>query len=289
MPPLDSFALDKDNDSVNSEILHPQFDSLDEAIDCYSLGKFIRSQNNRNKRQRVDDVPRDTRPMVFIRFNSRLGKAKPITLRALLDSGGGGPLVAEKFAKKLRVRESAAQQVWTTPSGAMTTTAKAKTQFTIPELHENRLIEWDLFVTKDLGAHDMIIGRDLMQFLGIDVLFSSLTVEWDGASMPFKEQDATVLDSYHLNDPQAVEDRATRVKEILDAKCEPADLEQVCRAQDQLEQEQQRKLLELLRRYSELFDGTLGVWKGSAVDLELKPDATLSTCTALKARRLLGW
>ena len=44
----------------------------------------------------------------------------------------------------------------------------------------------ELHVTKDLGVYDMIIGRDLLQFLGIDVLFSTLTVEWDRADMPFK-------------------------------------------------------------------------------------------------------
>ena len=101
-PVLDSFALDEDNDSVSSELSEQQFDSLDEAIDCYTLGKFIRSGNN--KRQLVDDVPTDTRPIAFIRFNSRVGKAKPITLKALLDSGGGGCLLAEEFAKKLKIR-----------------------------------------------------------------------------------------------------------------------------------------------------------------------------------------
>ena len=102
-PILDAFALDEDNESVQSDLSELHFDSLDDAIDCYSLGKFIRSQNNRNKRQRVDDVPTDTRPMAFVRFNSRVGKAKPITLRALLDIGGGGTLVAEEFAKKLKI------------------------------------------------------------------------------------------------------------------------------------------------------------------------------------------
>ena len=97
-----------------------------------------------------------------------------------------------------------------------------------------------------------------MQFLGIDVLFFSLMIKWDGASTPFKEQDATVLDSYFVKDPQAVEDRATRVKEILEAKYEPADLEKICSSYDHLIAEQQQKLLTLLRKYDELFDGTLG-------------------------------
>ena len=135
---------------MSSELSEQQFDSLDKAIDCYTLGKFIRSHNN--KRQRVDDVPTDTRPIAFIRFNAQVGKAKPITLKALLDGGGGGCSLAEEFAKKLKIRRSKPQQMWMTPSGSMTTTAKTKTQFTIPELHDGRLIEWDLHITKELGG-----------------------------------------------------------------------------------------------------------------------------------------
>ena len=81
------------------------------------------------------------RPIAFIRFNSRVGKPKPITLKALLDSGGGGTLVSEKFVKNLKVKRSNDKQVWTTPGGQMTTSAKVKTQFTIPELHDQRVVE----------------------------------------------------------------------------------------------------------------------------------------------------
>jgi hypothetical protein len=63
------------------------------------------------------------------------------------------------------------KQVWTTPSGTLMTSKKVKSQFTIPELHDHRLIEWDVHVTKSLGVYDMIIGQDLLEFLGIDVKF----------------------------------------------------------------------------------------------------------------------
>ena len=225
--------------SIGTTTSETHFRTLDEAVDSFALSKCIRSQTNTNKRQRVDDVRTDLRPIAFVRFNSRQGKPKPVTLRALLNSGGGGTLVTAEFAKKLRARRSNTQQVWTTPSGSMTTNSKVQTQFTIPELHDNRVIEWDVHVTKSLGAHDIIIDRDLLQFLGIDALFSSLTIEWDGTSMPFKEQDATILDSYHTQDPQAVEDQATRVKEILDAKYEPADLEECNKANPELNPNQQ--------------------------------------------------
>ena len=96
------------------------------------------------------------------------------------------------------------------------------------------MIEWELHVTKDLGAHDMIIGRDLLQFLGIDVLFSTLKVEWDGIDMPFKDVNTPIYESYHVAEPAAVEEKTNRVKKILDTKYEAADLEQICSKQDQL-------------------------------------------------------
>ena len=271
---MDLFALDEvDSDPIESNPCKIEFDSLDEAVDCYSLGKYIRGQNN--KRRRLDeDPPEDLRPIAYVRFNTRLGKPKPITIKALLDSGGGGTLVSEEFAKKLKAKRTRLQQIWTTPGGNMTTSSKVKAQFTIPELHDKRLIEWDAHVTKTLGAYDMIIGRDLLQFLGIDVLFSSVSVEWEGASMPFKEIDASLIDSYHVSEPAAVEDRTNRVKKILEAKYEAADLQQICSKQDQLLKEQQQKLYDLLDKYAELFDGTLGKWKGTEVDLELKEGST---------------
>ena len=267
----DLFALDDDS-SLSSTESEQDFESLDEALDCLALGKLIRGQAK--KKRKLDISHGDRRPIAFIRFNSRVGKAKPVTLRALLDSGGGGSLVTERHAAKLKVRAmNKSSQVWTTPGGTLTTAKKVKAQFTIPELHDNRLIEWDLHVTKDLGSYDMILGRDILEFLGIDVRFSNMTVEWGTSTMPFKESDSTPLDSYHVDDPSGIEERVNRVKEILEAKYEPADLEQICSAQDQLQVEQQKKLLALLQKYSELFDGTLGTWQGTEVDLQLKEGA----------------
>ena len=32
----------------------------------------------------------------------------------------------------------------------------------------------------------MILGRDVMSFLGIDILFSQKVVTWNGSELPFK-------------------------------------------------------------------------------------------------------
>jgi hypothetical protein len=50
-------------------------------------------------------------------------------------------------------------------------------------------------VAKDLSNYDMIIGRDLLHELCIDVKFSTKTIEWDGVSIPMKSVDVTKEDS----------------------------------------------------------------------------------------------
>ena len=52
--------------------------------EIFALSDYIRTQ--RHKRQRVGLSDKDLRPITFIRFNTRLGKAKPVTIKALLDS-----------------------------------------------------------------------------------------------------------------------------------------------------------------------------------------------------------
>ena len=80
-----------------------------------------------------------------------------------------------------------------------------------------------------------------------------------------------------------------RVTQILNAKYEKANLLEVidinCK---HLNIDQRNKLLRLLVQYEELFDGTLGDWKGESVSFELKPDAKpypadhLLSCTSTR-------
>ena len=155
-----------------------EYDSLDQCLDAHSLARSIQSLKvpDTNKRQRVGIAPSDLRPMAFVRLNTRLGKPKPVTIRALLDSGGSGSLVTERFTRKLKLKTVKSNTVWTTPARALNTGTKCKAIFNIPELHDSIQIKWDLYVTKSLGAYDMIIGRDMMSDLGIDIRFSSNSV-----------------------------------------------------------------------------------------------------------------
>jgi gag-polyprotein putative aspartyl protease len=208
--------------------------------------------------------------------HTKLGKPAPVTISALLDSGASESLINAKHVKHLRVKKaSKSSTVWSTPAGEMKTLSQVKAQFTIPELQEKKLLEWNLHVAENMGAYDMIIGQDIMNFLGINIQFSDLTVHWEHAtSMLFKPVDATIDTDYHIAESMAVEDTTERIRKILDAKYQATDLVKVCSAQSHLEYQQQRKLFDLLDKFSDLFDGTLGKWNQDPIKLELKEGAT---------------
>jgi gag-polyprotein putative aspartyl protease len=192
-----------------------------------------------------------------------------VTIKALLDSGASESLINRKYVSKLRVKNSdKTSTVWSTPGGDLHTSSKVKGQFTIPKLQDKKLIEWNLHVAENMGVYDMIIGRDILSFLKIDIRFSDQVVIWDGSEMPFKPVEASATTDYHIAETMAVEDQMERIKKILDAKYSATDLEKVCSSQSHLELEKQQKLLALRTKFEDLFDGTLGKWNEEPVKLE---------------------
>jgi len=63
------------------------------------------------------------------------------------------------------------------------------------------------------------------------------------------------------------------MKRILDAKYEVVAPEDIVAACDHLKEEEKEKIWTLLKKYKDLFDGTLGTWKGGALGIELKEGA----------------
>jgi transposase InsO family protein len=119
----------------------------------------------------------------------------------------------------------------------------------------------------------MIIGTDLMVELGIRLNFQDACIEWDEASMPFKDKNSKVETSLHIEDVGAVQESTTRMKRILDATYTKADLSKIVTECTQLSNDEQAKLLQLLERHKPLFDGTLGYWNHEEYDIELQADA----------------
>jgi hypothetical protein len=128
--------------------------------------------------------------------------------------------------------------------------------------------------TLEKVRYDMIIGNDLLEYLKFDIKYSTATIEWDGAEIPMRSRDSTIEDSYLINDSPCLQEAAERIKKILDAKYEPANLDEIVESCSHLTQIEQIQLKTLLKKYEQLFDGTLGTWIGDTYDIELKSDAT---------------
>ena len=64
-----------------------------------------------------------------------------------------------------------------------------------------------------------------------------------------------------------------RLREILEAKCVKANLEEEVGNGTNLDEDQKQGLLKLLKTFEHLFDGTLGKWKSDPYDIQLKEGA----------------
>ena len=65
--------------------------------------------------------------------------------------------------------------------------------FSLTELESNRKIEKSFHVVDiDIKNYDMIIGRDLMTSLQLDVKGSDLSIKWDDAAIPWCNIASTV-------------------------------------------------------------------------------------------------
>ena len=230
------------------------------------VGKNIK---NRNSSKTVEDLT----PIVFARVRTKLGKHPKIkTIKALLDSGSSSTLISQQYAKKLRLRTENKTK-WKTTAGEFTTSFKTKIEFSLPELHERRIITKTMHVTPNHMGYDMIIGRDLLEDLGIDIKFSTSSILWDFAEIPMRPRQATVAEAYEINDSKLVQDELKRVVAIMDAKYEPADLDKLVAECLHLKSEEKKLLFNLLKKYESLFDGTLGKWKGPPHQIQLKEGA----------------
>jgi hypothetical protein len=79
----------------------------------------------------------------------------------------------------------------------------------------------------------------------------------------------------------AVEEHTERIKKILDAKYSATDLFKVCSSQSHIEVEKQQKLLALLRKFEDLFDGTLGKWNEEPFQTGVKGRCHSIPCQAV--------
>jgi transposase InsO family protein len=249
-------SITKECLATTAEIVRPKKKTKVEDLSTITLG-YIKDKRARNLNQ-----------------NQRL--------RVLFDSGCSATLLNKKFVKHW-TKKAQKSTKWSTKAGSFKTKSRCEIDFTLPAFHENRTISCNVYVDEsNVGDsnYDMIIGRDLMHSLGINLLFDTAQISWDNATINMQppqslaEDWVEVLEQeiLYAHDPDTTD--AERIQGIIDAKYCQADLDKVVKECTHLTPAEQRALLSLLTKFEHLFDGTLGTWNTEPVDLELKDPTT---------------
>ena len=90
----------------------------------------------------------------------------------------------------------------------------------------------------------MIIGRDLMISLGIDIHSADTTIHWDDAAIPWHGTDSTTKDVFallHYNKPFNYE--KNRMKRILDTTYSKSDLKTIAESSTNLDPQKKKQAI----------------------------------------------
>ena len=197
-------------------------------------------------------------------------------VRVLLDSGSTSSIIYSKHVKHLT--PTATKPVrFTTKAGTFATTRKCVVSLNLPSLQPDKTITWNFYVDEQQSTHyDIILGRDVLMEVGIDLMFSEKKIVWEGSSISmrdptqFKNKTLKQLERETFQQDQVEEDFIQRMTE---EKYSPADLKKEVEKCSHLTSKEKSQLLNLLRKYNSLFDGSLGTWKTTPVELELQEGA----------------
>ncbi len=143
----------------------------------------------------------------------------------------------------------------------------------MPELDKNRNFKQQkaLIFESDTCRYDVILGADVLTKTGIDVEYSTVTIEWFKNELPLcdlhdlKDRDfkamAEIIEIQHEVDFFGMDwyDPTCFAIEILDAKYEKVQIKDVVNPLEYLSTQLKADLKQVLSEFTKLFDGTLGV------------------------------
>ena len=127
---------------------------------------------------------------------------------------------------------------------AKSANTKTATNCRFPELHANKLINQSLHVVDlNIDRYDMIIGRDLIRSLVIDIHGTDMTINWDDASISWRNIDSTTNDVFALSQHNAPFKSETKtMKRIIDAKYSKADIKTIAESSTHLDPQERNEL-----------------------------------------------
>jgi hypothetical protein len=196
-------------------------------------------------------------------------------VRVLLDSGSDINLiyVSKDRPMLLPYSKRLVPQLWNTLNGIFQTKHKAQiVELNFFEYSDSKRFYSEpdvvIYYKNSKPQYDLILGTETMKEYGIVQDFKAKAITIDGIILPMRNidnlQGASTLHVLHLNhslamQPQSTQDAIQHATQILDAKYSKAEFQSIVRDNcKHVSANHQQKLLQLLKKYESLFDGTLG-------------------------------
>ena len=169
---------------------------------------------------------------------------------ALADTGLSATLVNKSIVGECMNNKKTKNVEWTTQGGVFNTTHTAViSELKLPQFTRNRSVQhkMHLFNKNKNDQYDFIFGRDFMQVIGLDILFSKKMIAWDGFEVEMLGRDDLEKNLDNVDELHTIDEVcAVELKIILDAQYEKPDLKVVADNQIQLTGLQREAFLEFL-------------------------------------------
>jgi hypothetical protein len=195
------------NNTKKLNRIHSTHKSLDDCItdSIYSIRSTLAGHkiiSDGEERAQSDLVP-----IIFARIRTSLGRPKQLTIRILLDCGTSVSIFNIRYMAKVRLKTNETT-TWPAAAGNFTMSRTAKIQFPMPELYDDRIIEWKVHVAKDTGVCHR--PRYIKRELGITMNFKDNIVTWDDSTIHMRAQSSSRANTaYFIKDSKGLENSAT--------------------------------------------------------------------------------
>ena len=194
---------------------------VQQAIFATSLPRVPRPVGHTRKRRKISNET----PPVPITF-ATIFKAKATRkhrsttpIKALVDSGASKSIICKSKTLDNKCYQDKSTK-WDTTTGQVSTSGKCILEFGLHEFSSTRRITHNFHVMDTvIPGYDMILGRDLMQTLKLDVMFSTSSLVWfEHGEIPLKPVNAQVDTHFYINDPENIMTEVDKMSSILHNK-----------------------------------------------------------------------
>ena len=254
----------KDNESTDDEV--------------YYADELYMAEETPSGPVRVDTSV-DYRPEVVVSLLQDLTTKSKKVLRALVDTGCNRTIVREDMVPKwIRNKAKKVSRSFDTMSGGkLKTESSVVVAFNLVQFSPHRTITHEVVLAQgDKNFPDMVIGRDLLQVLKIQVDYSTdiPCLRWEDMNIPLRVR-GSPIDELFLKDSlidQAEQRWESHSPSMIAASYNEAPVDISKFIPRHLDKKQGQAFLMVLENNCEVFNGQLGTLPGRPIELYLKED-----------------